>query len=245
MKSIKIIALVFAAGVLVFSGCGKTSSQTGDNSSQTQNNAPTKGNKQTAKYAKAPKRVEPKLVKITLPVGTQFSVALSETLQTNKNVSGYQFSGTLNQPIENENRVVIPEGAEVSLVITKLVKGGTMKTPPEIAFTITEVTLPSGKNYEVEADTFYEKGRSHTGRQVGMIGGGAAAGAIVGGIIGKGKGAVIGAAAGAAAGTGAAAATGRQNLVYPAGLTFTFHLQNPLTISMTEQELASTGSKGK
>ena len=245
MKNIKISALVLSAGFLVFSGCGKTSSQTGDNTSQAQNNAPTVGNKQTAKYVKAPKKAEPKLVKITLPEGTQFSVALSETLQTNKNVSGYEFNGTLNQPVENENKVLIPEGAEVSLVITKLIKGGTLKTPPEIAFTVTNVTLPSGKNYEVEADTFYQKGRSHTGREVGMIGGGAAAGAIVGGIIGKGKGAVIGAAAGAAAGTGAAAATGRQNLVYPAGLTMIFHLQNPLTISVTEQELASTGSKAK
>jgi len=203
------------------------------------------GNKQTAKYVKAPKRVEPKLVKVTLPEGTQFSVALSETLQTNKNVSGYQFNGTLNRPVENENRVLIPEGSDVSLVITKLVKGGTLKTPPEIAFTVTKVTLPSGKNYEVEADTFYQEGRSHTGREVGMIGGGAAAGAVVGGIIGKGKGAIIGAAAGAAAGTGAAAATGRQNLVYPTGLTLIFHLQNPLTISVSDQELASTGSKGK
>jgi hypothetical protein len=84
----------------------------------------------------------------------------------------------------------------------------------------------------VIVDTMSDKGRSHTARQVGMIGGGAAAGAVIGGILGKTKGAAIGAAVGAAAGTGAAAATGRQNLIYPAGETVSFTLQQPLTVSL-------------
>jgi outer membrane lipoprotein SlyB len=93
------------------------------------------------------------------------------------------------------------------------------------------VTLPDGTVYDVQTDSFSSRGRSHTKREVGMIGGGAAAGAIIGALAGKGKGAVIGAVAGAAAGTGAAAATGRQDLIYKAGETITFTLKKPLYVN--------------
>ena len=116
--------------------------------------------------------------------------------------------------------------------ITKLVKGGTLKTSPEIGFTIEKITVPNGQSYKIASDEYYDKGRSHTKREVGMIGGGAAAGAVVGALAGKGKGAIIGAATGAAAGTGLAAATGRQNLVYAPGHTVTFKTTQPLQVTV-------------
>jgi hypothetical protein len=54
------------------------------------------------------------------------------------------------------------------------------------------------------------------------IGGGAAAGALIGGLAGGGKGAAIGTLAGGGAGTGVAAATGKQEAVYPAESVVTF-----------------------
>ncbi len=180
---------------------------------------------------------KPKYVKVTIPSGTPLKVTLNDTLQTNKNQEGDAFTGTLDEPVEMEGKILIPSGSTCTGVITKLVKGGTLKTSPEIAFVVTEITTPKGKTYAVEVDTVYKKGKSHTGREVGMIGGGAAAGAIVGGLLGKKKGALIGAVAGAAAGTGAAAATGRENIIYPAGLTLTFNLQSPLTVTVPEKQL--------
>jgi len=180
---------------------------------------------------------KPKFVKVTIPSGTPLKVTLNDTLQTNKNLEGDAFTGTLDEPVEMEGKVLIPAGSTCTGVITKLVKGGTLKTSPEIAFVVTEITTPKGKTYAVEVDTIYKKGKSHTGREVGMIGGGAAAGAVIGGLLGKKKGALIGAVAGAAAGTGAAAATGRENIIYPAGLTLTFNLQSPLTVTVPEKQL--------
>lgn len=173
-----------------------------------------------------------KEVKLTVPSSTPLEITLSDNVQTNKNQTGDRFSGLVARSVEVEGRIVIPQGAKVDLVITKLVKGGTLKTPPEIAFTAKKIILPDGKTYTVVTNEIYHKGRSHTDREVGMIGGGAAAGAIVGGIIGKGKGAVIGAATGAAAGTGAAAATGRQNLEMVPGQLVTFTLMQPLTVTV-------------
>ncbi|MCI0330552.1 MAG: hypothetical protein L0196_06315 [candidate division Zixibacteria bacterium] len=254
MKAIKVFAFLTLAAFFLF-GCGKSDQ---DQQAGSEQNQPldesfgqsTTGQPGTASETKpaetkpAPaKTVEkktppkPKLVKVTIPSGTPLKITLNDTLQTNVNQTGDAFTGVLAEPVELEGKVLIPEGSLCSGVITKLVKGGTLKTSPEIAFIVTEVTTPKGKTYAVEVDTIYKKGKSHTGREVGMIGGGAAAGAVIGGILGKKKGAAIGAVAGAAAGTGAAAATGRENLVYPAGLTLTFNLQKPVTVSVPEREL--------
>lgn len=172
-------------------------------------------------------------VKLTVPGSTELVVVLDDSVQTNKNKVGDSFSGHVARSVEVTGKTAIPEGSKVDLVITKLVKSGTLKTPPEIAFTLRDITLQDGKRYSVSTSEIYEKGRSHTGREVGMIGGGAAAGAIIGGMVGKGKGAVIGGVAGAAAGTGLAAATGRQDLVYAPGQSVTFTLMQPLTVTVS------------
>ena len=212
MKTLKSLFPLAVGLMLIISGCGKTSSEP-------QNPEP---------------NVEPLAgsndMTMTIPDATPLHVTLSEMIQTNDNHEGDEFSGEVSRPVVVRGETVIPEGTKVSMVITRLVKGGTLKTPPEIAFTIRDLTLPNGETYKVKASEVYESGRSHTKREVGMIGGGAGAGALVGGLIGHGKGAVIGAVAGAAAGTGASAATGRQNLVFSSGETVTFTLQQPLDV---------------
>lgn len=254
MNATKQLFLLLLAAFLVF-GCGKSdqAEQAGTEQSQpmdesfgqTTTDQPT-GTTETKPAETKPEPVKkagkkappkPKMVKVTIPSGTPLKITLNDTLQTNKNQTGDAFTGVLEEPVEMEGKVLIPAGSTCSGVITKLVKGGTLKTSPEIGFIVTEVTTPKGKTYAVAVDTVYKKGKAHTGREVGMIGGGAAAGAIIGGLLGKKKGAAIGAVAGAAAGTGAAAATGRENLVYPAGLTLTFNLRKPVTVTVPEHQL--------
>ncbi len=172
---------------------------------------------------------------LALPASTEIHVTLSSSVQTNENHVGDHFSGVIARSVEENNIVAIPEGATADLVITDLTKGGTLKTPPEIAFTIDHITLADGSAYSVKASKVFHRGTSHTKREVEMIGGGSAAGAVVGGLIGKGKGAVIGGLAGAAAGTGAAAATGRQNIVISSGTTVTFTLEQSLEVAVASR----------
>ena len=238
-------AFLMSSITVILSGCGKkeeTVDQTGQpamtDTTATESTAQQAVEKPPAQTKPAEAKTEPKqppapkFAKVTIPDSTELAVVLADTVQTNVNQVGDIFGGTLAKPVIVGDRVVFPEGSKVKCEITHLVKGGTMKTPPELAFVITEVITPDGKSYPVVVDTLSDQGRSHTARQVGMIGGGAAAGAVIGGILGKTKGAAIGAAVGAAAGTGAAAATGRQNLVYPAGETVSFTLQQQLTVSL-------------
>jgi len=221
MSKKKILFSLLTVAFLLFLGCGKKSGDTTEAEAQP-----------GIKY-----------VKVTIPSGTVLGITFSDTIQTNKNRTGDQFSATLTQAAVVKGRELLPAGSRVSMVITGLIKGGTLKTAPVMAFTITDVTLPSGKRYAVEVDTFYEKGRSHATREAVMIGGGAVTGAVIGGAIGDVKGAIIGAVIGAGAGTGAAALTGRQNLIYPAGMTFEFTLQEPMAFFVPEKELAQMTPK--
>jgi hypothetical protein len=244
-KTIILLAVLVAAIFVIAGGCGKkTQNQSqnanpADTSATTNNAAP--GNQNATPNnppPPPPARVEHKEtvreVSLTVPVSTPLNVTLTDSIQTNNNQSGDHIAGVMANAVIIDGKTVIPQGANVDLVITKLVKGGTLKTPPEVAFQVNEVTLADGKKMEVSTNEIYDKGRSHTKREVGMIGGGAVAGGVIGGLLGKGKGAAIGAAAGAAAGTGAAAATGRQNLVYPSGQTVTFSLSQPVTVKMAK-----------
>jgi len=239
--------LVAALSLLMVAGCGKKEeaqippATPADTTVQApeQQAAPVEQPKTEtppAEVVQRPKEpVVPKVTKITIPDGTELQVTLADTVQTNVNQVGDVFGGTIAQAVTVDNKVAVPEGAKVKCQITNLVKGGTLKTKPEIAFEITDIIMPDGTVYGVVVDAVADTGRSHTTREAAMIGGGAAAGAVVGGILGKKKGAIIGAIAGAAAGTGAAAATGRENLVYPAGQTVSFTLQEPLTVSLPKK----------
>lgn len=240
MKTLLFTVIAGVAVVAMLAGCGKKTENTAQQGDTTQVAEPSvaqpEPSKQEVALKEEPKKAEapavPKERKITIPDSTQLQVSLTDSVQTNSNQVGDHFTGTLAQAIEVSGKTVFPQGSTVDMVITKLVKGGTLKTSPEIGFTIEKVTLPDGKSYKVASDEYYDKGRSHTRREVGMIGGGAAAGAIVGALAGKGKGAIIGAATGAAAGTGLAAATGRQNLVYGPGQTVTFRTTQPVSVTV-------------
>ncbi len=240
MKSLVLTVVTGFAVMAMVAGCGKKTADTAQQQDTTQvaqpSTAQPEPSKQEVTLKEEPKRAEapaaPRERKITIPDSTQLQVSLTDSVQTNSNQIGDHFAGTLAQAVEVSGKTVLPQGTKVEMVITKLVKGGTLKTSPEIGFTIEQVTLPDGKSYKVASDEYYDKGRSHTRREVGMIGGGAAAGAIIGALAGKGKGAVIGAATGAAAGTGLAAATGRQNLVYGPGQTVTFKTTQPVSVTV-------------
>lgn len=241
-----LIVLIAGVSLLLVSGCGKAKEEaetavqtapadTAVQATEQQTPPPVeqpKAEPPKQEVVQKPKEpVVPKVTKITIPNGTELQVTLADTVQTNVNQVGDVFGGTIAKPVVIDNAVAVPEGARVKCQITNLVKGGTLKTKPEIAFEITDIIMPDGQVYGVNVSSVADTGRSHTTREATMIGGGAAAGAVVGGILGKKKGAIIGAIAGAAAGTGAAAATGRENLVYPAGQTVSFTLQEPLVVT--------------
>jgi hypothetical protein len=161
MKRFAFAALFVAGLLMVFSGCGKNSNETANNTTTADTSAGLKQappstsetgqpvkqeearavppEKPKAEKPREVKKAEPEIVKITIPDSTQLAVTLSDTVQTNANQVGDQFTGVLAAPVEISGKVAIPEGSKVNMVVTQLVKGGTLKTSPEIGFTVKEI----------------------------------------------------------------------------------------------------------
>jgi len=146
-----------------------------------------------------------------IPVGTELQVRVNENLTSETAQPGDQFTASLVNSIEDENgKIIFGRGAYISGRVISAKPSGRLSDSGELVLSINNIRSGS-QSANVTVGPFTVKGDSHTGSNVGKIGGGAALGAIIGGIAGGGKGAAIGAGAGTAAGTGAAAATGKKN----------------------------------
>lgn len=146
-----------------------------------------------------------------IPVGTELQVRVNENLTSETAQPGDQFTASLVNSIEDENgKVIFGRGAYISGRVISAKPSGRLSDSGELILSINSIRSGS-QSANVTVGPYTVKGDSHTGSNVGKIGGGAALGAIIGGIAGGGKGAAIGAGAGTAAGTGAAAATGKKN----------------------------------
>jgi hypothetical protein len=159
---------------------------------------------------------------LEIPVGATIRVRVVDRLSSEETQVGDTFHGTLDEPIEVNDKVLFPKGSDVMGRVTDVHRTGRLSEPGELDLVL--VTVSSGTVAEsVHVEPLVIKGESHTKSNATKIGGGAVLGAIIGGIAGGGKGAAIGTVAGAGAGTGAAAATGKKPaLVDPeAVLTFT------------------------
>ena len=152
----------------------------------------------------------------TFKPGTPIAIQLLTPLDTGTAQAGQEFSATLAQPLAVV-RTVWPKGTQVKGKVIEVVSSGRLSRPASITLQITQIG-----NSPVITEPEQIDGKSHAGRNAGLIVGGAAAGAILGGVAGGGKGAVIGTAAGAGAGTLAAAATGKQEIVLRAETPLNF-----------------------
>lgn len=179
-----------------------------------------------------PKPPSPEPTYVTLPAGTPLVVTLLDSIDTDIDSTGDEFSAELSEPIVINGVTVFEAGAPVVGVLTNVIESGRLKTPAELSFTLASIQDADGNWVPVSVDTLAEKKASHTGREVGMIGGGAVIGGVIGKLTKKKGGTLIGAAAGAAAGTAAAAATGKQDIVHPAGETVTFTTRQSSEIAL-------------
>jgi Protein of unknown function (DUF3300) len=149
--------------------------------------------------------------------GTEIQVQLLGQLDTGRTQAGEEFSATLAERVRMGSEEAWPRGTQVRGRVVDVVSSGRLKRPASIALQLTQIGDTS-----IETETEQIDGKSHAGRNVTLIGGGATVGAVLGGIAGGGKGALIGTAIGAGAGTATAAATGKQEIVLPAETSLTF-----------------------
>jgi outer membrane lipoprotein SlyB len=164
-----------------------------------------------------------------LPAGTSLRVRLDQSLDTSRNRSGDTFTATLDAPVMQSEKIVIPKGTQFAGHVMSAAPSGRLKGRGYLTVTLDSFVL-DGTTYEVSTSADSRVTGAHKKRNATLIGGGAGVGALVGGLTGGGKGAAIGAAAGAAAGTAGAAATGEKNVSLPAETVLQFALKAPVQV---------------
>ncbi len=158
-----------------------------------------------------------------LESGTVVATAISSEISSKTNKVGEKVTATVASDVTDASgRVVIPQGATVTLTITELREsenkgdktGKLTLTPTEVSFG----GLSYGLDASAEALDRKLVDRKTNAGDVAKVGAGAAAGALVGRVIGGNtKGAVIGGIIGGAVGTQRAVETQDRDVVVPAG----------------------------
>ncbi len=171
---------------------------------------------------------------VGVSAGTRLVVTLNQDLSTKTNQVGDVWSGTVQQPITDGRRVIIPAGARVIGEVTAVQQSKGSGQAAILKLSVDELSL-DGQTYAmagsiVEANPT-TKGRRSTGEKAATIGGGAALGGIIGRVIGGGAaGTVIGAAVGAAAGTAITMGTEDVDAVLAQGSEMTVQVDEDLQV---------------
>lgn len=156
--------------------------------------------------------VTPPVVKrVSVPAGTQLTIALGSDLSSKTARKGDAFEAKTVSDIMIGDRIAVPAGSRVSGTITDVVSGSkAIGAVPMIGLKFDTLKLEDGQQVAITGD-LVEQGKSEKGRDTAKILGGAAAGAVLGHQVKKGSsGKVLGGLLGGAVGAVAAKKTGTE-----------------------------------
>jgi len=171
----------------------------------------------------------PKPRKLIVDQGTQLSIRLVDSIDSEKNQTGDTFHATLNAPITTDGEEALPAGADITGHLVEVKSAGKFAGQSVVAMQLDGINV-GNKSYNLQTDQYRKQGSSRGKNTAEKVGGGAALGAIIGAIAGGGKGAAIGAAAGGGVGGGVQAATKSQQIKLPSETVLNFTLQAPITV---------------
>ena len=164
-----------------------------------------------------------------LPSGSQISVRLIESVDSEKNREGDEFRASLEDPITIGNDVVVQKGADARVRLVAEQESGKLSGKAGLTMQLVSITS-NGKTVSVNSSDVSEYSGSRGARTAKSAAAVGAVGAIIGAIAGGGKGAAIGAGAGAAAGAGAQTVMKGQQVRIPSETVLTFTTQRAVQL---------------
>jgi hypothetical protein len=156
-------------------------------------------------------KAAPVVKKVSVPAGTQLTIALGSALSSKTAAVGDPFDASVVSDVMVGKRVAVPAGTRVTGTITGVVSGSrAIGAVPMLGLKFDRLVLEDGQNIPVTGE-LVEQGKSEKARDTAKILGGAAAGAVLGHQVKKGdSGKVIGGLLGGAIGAVAAKKTGTE-----------------------------------
>jgi BON domain len=193
--------------------------------------------------ADTPPLTPPPPRKVTVEQGTQMTVRLIDSLDSEKNRVGDTFHATLNAPLTAEGSEAIPAGTDITGHIVDLRSAGKFAGQSLLVLQLDSIAV-NGRTYNLQTDQYRKEGASRGKNTAEKVGGGAIIGGIIGAIAGGGKGAAIGTAAGAGVGGGVQAASKSQQIKLPSETVLNFTLQAPVTVTKPQDPNAGRQKLG-
>jgi hypothetical protein len=173
---------------------------------------------------------KPVLVAVTVPAGTQLTVALASDLSSKTATEGDPFEARLASDLMINGKRAVPANTRVTGTVTDVISGSNrIGGIPTLGLRFDSLLLDDGQKVAINGE-LVEQGKSDTGRDTAKILGGAAAGAILGHQVKSNDGGkIIGGLLGGAIGAVAARKTGTE-VQLPAGSTLTIALGAPFDV---------------
>jgi hypothetical protein len=172
---------------------------------------------------------EPAFQDITIPAGTELSVALETPVGSATSDAGDPVRASLVEALVIDGVPAIPANATVTGEVITARSSGKVKGRAAVVLRFNEVMV-GDRQYAIDATPVDREAASTKKKDALSIGIPAAAGSIIGAIAGGKKGAVVGGAVGGGAGTAYVLSTPGREIVLRAGTHVQARLTKPLTV---------------
>lgn len=217
MKSYQMMSSL--AALVLLTACGAADQAQVESTPGTTHFQPTSGSTQTHM--------------VSIPAGTELTLALDNALSSETSVAGDNFTATVVDSIVVDGRNVIPEGSRIEGKITDATPAKRGAGEATLAMSFNSLRLPDGYRTNI-VGSFQEVSDSKKKRNAAVIGGSAAGGALLGRILGKDtRGTVIGAIVGGGVGTAVLMGQKREQAVIPADTPFAIRLEQSIQVPHT------------
>lgn len=168
---------------------------------------------------------------VTLPVGTRLPIVLETSVGSDTSRVEEKVEARLSRAVVLHGTTVVPEGSNISGVVTDATRSARVKGRAHIAIRF-DTLVPRGgsERYSIRTAPVGRVAQATKGKDAIEILGPATGGAILGRIFGGRKGAAVGAAAGGGAGTAVVLSTRGKEVHLPRGAALMLKLEKPLTV---------------
>ena len=167
---------------------------------------------------------------ITVPAGTEVRVQMIDSIDSKTGQVGAVYQASLYAPITVGDKVVVPKGTDVGILLTNAKQAGKIKGSSELELELDHLVV-HGKKIPLKSSSYQQAGESRGKQTAKRTAVGTGIGAAIGAIAGGGKGAAIGAGIGAGGTLAFQALTHGKEIKVPAETKLDFKLAEPFQVA--------------